>query len=69
MTDEHLDKPERRSFMKGLAAAGGAVALGGLTDVTNAAGEEARAETRQASNASGYRETPHIRDYYRTLRF
>ncbi len=69
MTDEHLDKPERRSFMKGMAAAGGAVALGGLADTTEAAGEEAAAQTGQASDTSGYRETPHIRDYYRTLRF
>ena len=69
MTDEHLDKPERRSFMKGLAAAGGAAALGGLADATLAADEEGPADTGQASDARGYRETPHIRDYYRTLRF
>ncbi len=69
MTDEHLDKPERRSFMKGLAAAGGAVALGGLAGPTNAAGEEASAKTGRKSNANGYRETPHILDYYRTLQF
>ena len=68
MTDKHLDKPERRSFMKGLAAAGGAVALGGLTEAKDAAGEEASGETRGATaEARGYRLTPHINDYYRTL--
>ena len=70
MTDKHLDKPERRNFMKGLAAAGGAVALGGLTESKDAAGEEAPGETGgAAAGAKGYRLTPHVNDYYRTLKF
>jgi len=69
MTDEHLDKPERRSFMKGMAAAGGAAVLAGLADEADAASDQGTAQTRGQSNTGGYRLTPHVRDYYRTLRF
>lgn len=69
MSDEHLDKPERRSFMKGLAAAGGAVTFAGLADGAGAVGEEPTTETESESKASGYRLTSHVLDYYRTLRF
>ncbi len=69
MSDEHLDKPERRSFMKGVAAAGGAVALAGLSDSADAVGEEPTTETERESKVGGYRLTSHVLSYYRTLRF
>lgn len=57
----------RREFMQDLLLGGGAVA------VTLVAGEAA-AETAtpesdldKAKPAAGYQETPHIRDYYKTL--
>jgi hypothetical protein len=68
MSDEHLDKPERRSFMKGVAAAGGAAALAGLSDGAAAIGEEGTEETPPETKISGYRLTSHVLDYYRTLR-
>jgi len=61
---------DRRSFLKGVAAAGGAAALTTffasqlLTDDTH--GTAARKSEVMASR--GYHETNHIRDYYRTLK-
>jgi anaerobic selenocysteine-containing dehydrogenase len=69
MTDEHLDRPERRSFLKGLAAAGSTVALAGLADGVQAASEAATAENPREAKASGYRLTSHVLSYYKTLRF
>lgn len=57
---------ERRTFLKKLAAAGGAtaaVAIGGQA----AASPEPAPASEPAKNR-GYHETPHIRDYYRTAR-
>lgn len=58
----------RREFLKGMAVAGGAVALG-----TWSAGSAAdTAQTPAAQGATpepkGYRVTQHIRDYYRVAR-
>ena len=61
---------DRRVFLKGVAAAGGATALTGffasrlMADDTQ--GTAARKSEVMASR--GYHETDHIRDYYRTLR-
>ena len=61
---------DRRSFLKGVAAAGGAAAL---TTVfasrlmpADTHGTAARKSEVMASR--GYHETNHIRDYYRTLK-
>jgi hypothetical protein len=61
---------ERRRFLKGVAAAGGATALTAVfASRLMASGSEGTAvrKTRQPESR-GYRETDHIRDYYRTLR-
>lgn len=54
----------RRAFLKGAAAAGGAAVL--------ATGESAVAATENVSvgsaSGSGYQESGHIRDYYKTAR-
>jgi secreted PhoX family phosphatase len=61
---------DRRSFLKGIAAAGGATALttffASRLMATDAGGTATRKYTDKASR--GYHETDHIRDYYRTLR-
>ncbi|HUT42524.1 MAG TPA: twin-arginine translocation signal domain-containing protein [Gammaproteobacteria bacterium] len=61
---------ERRRFLKGIAAAGGAAAVttvfaSGLI-ATDPGGTAVR--KIQQPESSGYRETDHIREYYRTLR-
>ncbi|MBD3609410.1 MAG: twin-arginine translocation signal domain-containing protein [Gammaproteobacteria bacterium] len=56
---------ERREFLKGAAAAGGAVALGMATGEAVASVEPA--EVKKTA-AKGYHETQHIRDYYKSAR-
>ena len=61
----------RRIFLKGAAAAGGAaaiatVAASGLADAGDEAAELPDVADNKASK--GYHETQHIKDYYRTLR-
>ena len=58
---------ERRTFLKKLAAAGGAGAAVVMTSrsaLASADNEPAPEATKQR----GYHETAHIRDYYRTAR-
>ncbi len=61
----------RRIFLKGAAAAGGAVAItavaaSGLADVDTEAAELSGAVDNKTPR--GYHETQHIKDYYRALR-
>ncbi|TLF53410.1 twin-arginine translocation signal domain-containing protein [Halomonas urmiana] len=60
--------PQRRRFLKtlgaGTAAAGAAAAVGHVT----LAQADAKPETPQAEPSREYRETPHIRAFYATLR-
>jgi hypothetical protein len=61
---------ERRRFLKGVAAAGGATALtsvfaSGLVS-SDPGGTSIRKTRPQESR--GYHETDHIKEYYRTLR-
>ena len=68
MSKEKLEDqtdPQRRTFLKTLTAAGGAaavVAAGGA----NAAAETATEEPD--NKPSGYRETDHVRAYYKSAR-
>ena len=61
---------DRRRFLKGVAAAGGAAALPSFFTTqliaNDTGGTAARKSDVMASR--GYHETDHIRDYYRTLR-
>ena len=57
---------QRRSFLKGAAVAGTAVGAGALTTQTLA---EATAKGAEPAQSSGYRETEHIRKYYKLARF
>ncbi|SEK22570.1 twin-arginine translocation signal domain-containing protein [Halomonas daqiaonensis] len=60
--------PERRRFLKtlgaGTAAAGAAAAVGHVT----LAQADAKPTTKAAEPSREYRETPHIRAFYATLR-
>ncbi|MPZ45257.1 MAG: formate dehydrogenase [Betaproteobacteria bacterium] len=60
-------KPDekRRRFLLSLGAGGAGAAAAG---VAAAAGTVAPAETAPKSKSSGYRETQHVRDYYRSAR-
>ena len=58
---------DRRTFLKKLAAAGGAtaaVAVSGRAAVASPVRDEASEPARE----KGYHETPHIRSYYRSAR-
>lgn len=63
-------RPSRRTFLKGVVAAGGtasALAAGtaAVAEVEQAPAAENTAQTR----ATGYRLTPHIAKYYQKARF
>ena len=68
MQDENLGKPERRRFLKGAVAAGGATAFVALTGNAGTTGSQINPEEAAASQSKGYRLTPHIKDYYESLR-
>ena len=55
---------ERRNFLKTLAAAGGATAAVAISGQAAASPEPDLAS--EATEDRGYRETPHIRKYYRS---
>jgi len=62
--------PNRRALLKGFAVAGTAVtaAAAGAATVAGQA-DTAAAEGAPPQTAKGYRETPHVREYYRKARF
>jgi hypothetical protein len=66
-TDLRDRKADRRSFLKGLAAAGGLVAAAGASQAATAAEPLPRAE--QSGRRPGYRVTPHVAKYYDKARF
>jgi hypothetical protein len=67
-TDLRDRKADRRSFLKGLAAAGGLVAAAGASQAASTAAQTTpRAE--QAGQRPGYRVTPHVAKYYDKARF
>jgi hypothetical protein len=61
---------ERRRFLKGVAVAGGSTALASVFASRLLASEPEGTAARklQQPGSRGYRETDHIREYYRTLR-
>jgi hypothetical protein len=63
MTDNEPKHPDRRLFMKliGLGTAGASVALTGT--------EAAASESPSTEEHAGYRETEHVKAYYRMARF
>ncbi|MDD9811648.1 MAG: formate dehydrogenase [Gammaproteobacteria bacterium] len=72
MKHQHLDeKPARtrRAFLKGAAAAAGVAGVAGVTGAAAADLPAAESTTAPAAAGDGYRETAHIRAYYRAARF
>lgn len=57
---------QRRSFLKGAAITGTAVGAGALTSQTLA---EATVDDAKPEANAGYRETEHIKKYYKLARF
>lgn len=60
------DKIQRRAFLKGSAVTGAALGAGAVT--TEALAEAVNDQPEKVKN-KGYRETDHIRKYYRLARF
>jgi hypothetical protein len=70
MNRQQVEVAGRRRFLKGVAVASGAAALTGVFAsglVTPGPGATA-ARKPDPRTSRGYRETDHIREYYRTLR-
>ena len=68
MHNDHNLAKERRTFLKGVAAAGGAAAL--VAASREAVSDETTTSQNSVEKApsQGYRETPHVKDYYASLR-
>ncbi len=56
----------RRQFIKTLGAAGGAAAVLSVSGEASAAVQDE--EAAQVKGSQGYRETEHVRDYYKSAR-
>lgn len=64
-------RSDRRAFMKGVAATGAGVAVvaaGGAAAVTELSAEQ-KPEAAAPAKSQGYRETAHVREYYRLAQF
>lgn len=64
MSDEKLKDPSRRNLIKGVGVVATIGVLAGATG--RVVGKEVL--THDTQPAKGYRETPHVHDFYRTLR-
>jgi nitrous oxide reductase len=63
-------RSDRRTFMKGVAAAGGvAAAAGGAAVAGGSAEDTPKAAAQDPAESKGYRETAHVREYYRLAQF
>ncbi len=62
-----VDRESRRNALKGMAVLGGAAALS--TTTTSSADSAHLEKQTVVPESSGYRETDHIREYYRRARF
>jgi nitrous oxide reductase len=64
------EKLSRRGFLKSAAVAGGAAGVAALgSQVQAGVDEQTPAAKTATSPAKGYRETPHVREYYAKARF
>ena len=65
---KHVDRESRRDALKGLAVLGGAAAASVAAGGASAEAPKPMQE-QEAPETLGYRETDHIREYYRRARF
>lgn len=63
------DKLSRRGFLKSAAVAGGAAGVATLGSQVPASVDEQGPAEKAATPSKGYRETPHVREYYAKARF
>ncbi len=64
----HRPRRDRRAFIKGVAAAGGATAVavvGGAAIANVLPDETPQAQAKASPENKGYRETEHVKKYYR----
>ncbi len=64
-------KSDRRGFLKSAVVAGSAAAAAGAISSNSASANDQadKPVTKDSAKAAGYRETAHIREYYRLARF
>lgn len=65
---KHVHRESRRDALKGIAALSGAAVASAAVGTASAA-VEAPGEAKQPPGKLGYRETAHVREYYRRARF
>lgn len=63
------EKLSRRGFLKSAAVAGGAAGIATLGSQVQSSVDEQPVAEKAATPSPGYRETPHIREYYAKARF
>jgi len=63
------EKLSRRGFLKRASVAGGAAGVATLGSQIQAGVDEQPSKEEAATPSKGYRETPHIREYYAKARF
>jgi len=69
MKQKHLDRPQRRRFLQDMVALGGGTMLLAVSGTTQASAGSSVVDRQAESSSGGYRLTPHIDHYYRTLRY
>ncbi len=68
MTDNQRIAHQRRTFLKGMAAASGAAALTLASSNAVAASIEEGPEADERAKSKGYRKTSHVKDFYASAR-
>jgi len=63
------EKLSRRGFLKQATVAGGAAGVAALGTQVQAGVEDQASAEKAETPTKGYRETPHIREYYAKARF
>lgn len=68
MKHSKVDRQSRRSALKGMAVLGSAALVSG-TVATASAADATTQERVEQPESLGYRETDHVREYYKRARF
>lgn len=67
--ESESEKLSRRGFLKNAAVLGGAATATALGSQVQAGVEGQAPAAKEVTPPKGYRETPHIREYYKKARF
>ena len=68
MTRKQSVEQHRRDFLKGVAAAGGAVALAAASRNAISGSAETPSEANESAESKGYRKTSHVKAFYASAR-